>query len=191
MATITAAGNDPHRCLRAPLQAPAAEEGGQGDAARDSGDRYSRGACQRTSRHQREAGAKVNTTKNAELLEAVRVRLRAGDSMADAARRLGVSDGVVRGLIRRHGRGRRPAPEPAAPTPAVVLHTPREGGCCFPLNDGRPWAFCAEPRLPERLYCARHQRVAFQRSGAAHRAAGQLIGGVDKQIQRSRPSASR
>ena len=109
----------------------------------------------------------MNTTKNAELLKAVLARLWAGDSMADAARRLGISDGVVRGLIRRHGRGRRPAPEPAAPTPAVVLHTPREGGCCFPLNDGHPWAFCAEPRLPGRMYCARHQRVAFHGVRAA------------------------
>jgi hypothetical protein len=97
----------------------------------------------------------MNTTKNAELLEAVRARLWAGDSMADAARGLGVSDGVVRGLIRRHGRGPRTAPKPE------VLHTPREGGCCFPLNDGHPCVFCAEPRLPGRMYCARHQRVAF------------------------------
>lgn len=51
------------------------------------------------------------TVLRPELLKQVRARLRAGDSVREAAAALGVSLGTVAGLLRRHGLGEEPCPQ--------------------------------------------------------------------------------
>lgn len=100
------------------------------------------------------------TVKNAPLLERLRRRLWAGDTVTEAARALGITRDRAQGLIRRHGRGAGPiVVHPPAPP---LTGCPRDGGCMWPTSASRPWVFCDSPRVSDGPYCREHQARAFQ-----------------------------
>lgn len=70
-----------------------------------------------------------------------------------------------------------PTPLPAKPlgaphTVPLPLLRRRTHQCGWPINDGGPFLFCAQPKAPgERNYCHYHQRLALGREGRRRRKA--------------------
>lgn len=54
----------------------------------------------------------------------------------------------------------RPPPPALAPAPMPVA---RYADCQYPLNDGRPWAFCGEATQASSAYCREHHRICWNR----------------------------
>lgn len=87
-----------------------------------------------------------------ERLAALRARLWAGQTLAVAAKGLGISYETARGLIRRHGMG-----EPVEP---------QRPGCEWIETDGPPWRRCGQPvARPGLAWCVQHLRRVYVRRG--------------------------
>lgn len=104
------------------------------------------------------------------------------NSCIGKARRLGMParpNGPHRGGSRK-GRAKprhrkTPSPQPIVAAPPIVPKTKRKTGvtlletgprdCLWPINDGKPFLFCAQQKEHESPYCLHHTRMAYAGTG--------------------------